>query len=394
MAWRVEVSLGHKANGQRRRTRRTVATYPQAKKLRVQMLKTQQEGRLTEVRNETVKTYGLWWAREVKPKNIRRSTAADYEYRLRQYVFPFLGSMRMVDLTSRAVQQWMLDLSSKDHSANTINGARRILFGLCKHAARQGVIQFNPVGATDPVRRQGIEQTQVQNPWTSEEITKVLDNLEDSRLDCFLHLMLHTGMRPGEVLGLRWEDLDQDKTMITVRHTLKQERLITPEGKGVVRLVLNDPKTAHSHRDINISAALRNALDRQQMTQSTDRMIAGPNWKETGHVITTSAGTPFSASNLRQVYITYLKTIGVRYIRFHDIRHSFAVLALDRGALLEQLSQTLGHTRVDTTKQIYAKVVPRYTEEVISFVSDALPPARRNPRIANEPEIKPRKNGR
>jgi hypothetical protein len=79
----------------------------EAKQGRVQMLKAQQEGRLTQVRNDTVYTYGLWWAREVKPQHIRQTTAADYEDRLRRYVFPFLGSIRMVDLKTEHIIAWM-----------------------------------------------------------------------------------------------------------------------------------------------------------------------------------------------------------------------------------------------------------------------------------------------
>ena len=152
----VEISLGMKANGKRRRTQKTFKTLSEAKQGRVQMLNAQQEGRLTEVRNETVYTYGLWWAREVKPQHIRETTAADYEDRLRRYVFPFLGSIRMVDLKTEHIVRWMNELKKSGKSTNTINGARRVLTGMCKYAARTGVIPFNPVLATDSMRRQGV----------------------------------------------------------------------------------------------------------------------------------------------------------------------------------------------------------------------------------------------
>ena len=150
----VVVSLGKKANGKRRRTQKTFKTLAEAKRGRVQMLKAQQEGRLTEVRNDTVYTYGLWWAREVKPQNIRETTAADYEDRLRRYVFPFLGSVRLVDLRIEHIIAWMNELKRSGKSTNTINGARRVLTGMCKYAARTNVIPFNPVTATDSMRRQ------------------------------------------------------------------------------------------------------------------------------------------------------------------------------------------------------------------------------------------------
>jgi hypothetical protein len=110
VVYKVEISLGKKANGKRRRTQKTFKTLAEAKRGRVRMLKAQQESRLMEVRNETVYTYALWWVREVKPQHIRGTTASDYEDRLRRYVFPFLGHIRMVDLKTEHIVSWMNEL--------------------------------------------------------------------------------------------------------------------------------------------------------------------------------------------------------------------------------------------------------------------------------------------
>lgn len=370
----VVISLGKKANGKRRRTQKSFSTLEQAKRGRIQMLKSQQEGRLTEVRNDTVNTYGLWWSREVKPQNIRASTAADYEDRLRRYVFPYLGNVRMVDLRSEHIVNWMNELKRSGKSTNTINGARRVLTGMCKYAARTSVIAFNPVAATDSMRRQADEKTQVCHPWTQEEMGVVLRKaVSDFKLDCFLHLMMHTGMRPGEVLALRWEDVDQLQSTLHITGTMKQVRRITPTGQGVVRLERNEPKTLASRRPITISDELAEALDRQKMVQSLDRLTAGARWQDCGYVITTTVGTPVSLSNLRRFYQSFLKKYQIRFIRLHDIRHSVATLSLGLGIPIEQVSQVLGHSRIETTKNIYARHVPRFTENFAQVLSASLP---------------------
>lgn len=372
----VEISLGKKANGKRRRTQKTFNTLAAAKQGRVQMLKAQQEGRLTEVRNDTVNTYGLWWAREVKPQHIRETTAADYEDRLRRYVFPFLGSIRMVDLKTEHIIGWMNELKRSGKSANTINGARRVLTGMCKYAARTSVIPFNPVSATDSMRRQVGEKSQVREPWNQIEMNQVLTSVvSNSKLDCFLHLMMHTGMRPGEVLGLRWQDIDSAGSSLSVTGTLKQARKITPSGQGVVRTVRNEPKTVASRRPITISPELSAALDRQKMYESLARITAGKNWVGSDYVITTLVGTPVSLTNLRKIYIKFLSVNEVRYIRLHDIRHSVASLSLGLGIPIEQVSQVLGHTRIETTKSIYAQHVPKFTENFALVLSASLPSA-------------------
>lgn len=180
-------------------------------------------------------------------------------------------------------------------------------------------------------------------------------------------------MRPGEVLGLRWADVDDVRSLLFVTGTMKQARRITPAGNGVVRQERNEPKTSASRRPITISAELKDALNRQKMLQSLMRMTAGDKWDESGYVITTTVGTPVCLSNLRKSYIRFLETKQVRYIRLHDIRHSVAVTALGLGVPLDQVSQVLGHTRIETTKNIYAPFVPKYTENFAHTLSAALP---------------------
>jgi integrase len=283
----------------------------------------------------------------------------------------------MVDLTTAHIVSWMSELKRSGKSANTINGARRVLTGMCKYAARTNVIPFNPVSATDSMRRQVGERSHVRQPWNQSEMNQVLKAvISNSKLDCFLHLMMHTGMRPGEVLGLRWQDIDDANSLLSVTGTLKQARRITPSGQGVVRIERNEPKTFASRRPITISPELLQALDRQKMYESVARMTAGQNWVESGFVITSQVGTPVSLSNIRKAYIKFLSENTIRYIRLHDIRHSVATLSLGLGIPIEQVSQVLGHTRIETTKSIYAQYVPKYTENFSSVLSASLPSAK------------------
>ena len=182
-------------------------------------------------------------------------------------------------------------------------------------------------------------------------------------------------MRPGEVLGLRWQDINDTGSALSVTGTLKQARRITPSGQGVVRIERNEPKTFASRRPITISPELSQALDRQKMYESLARITAGQNWVESGYVITTQVGTPVSLSNLRKAYIKFLSANTVRYIRLHDIRHSVATLSLGLGIPIEQVSQVLGHTRIETTKSIYAQHVPKFTENFALVLSASLPSA-------------------
>ena len=389
IGYAVEMSMGFKANGKRDRTRRRAKTYKEALALRTRMANEHLDGRLTIIHAETVSTYGIRWVREVKAQQVRGSTAADYEARLRREVFPMLGTIRMVDLKPVHVDRWMAALRKAGKSANTVNGARQVLGAMCKHANRTGIIPTNPVLATDPVKRQKGDPTQVKEPWSLDEVYKVLREACDDPLDGFLHVMLHLGLRPGEAMGLRWEDVDLTKRTLTITGTLTDTQVFMPDGQGVVRQVRNDPKTAASRRILPIDEALAASLDRQQMRQAVQHVSAGERWKDTGYVFTTSVGTPFSLSNLRKKYQKFLDRIEVRYIRLHDLRHTVARMALDSGNVpIEQASQALGHTRIDTTKQIYAGYVPRYNEKFVAGLSGILPAAPRpNPPEPGEAHV-------
>jgi integrase len=370
--WFVELSLGYGPNGKRRRTRRTAKSYAEAKKLRIKLLNDQQQGLVTERHLDTVRSFGTWWVREVKPQSIRPSTAADYEDRLNRYVFPTLGAVRLVDLTPRHVQGLLNKLNDEGFSASTINGARRVLSGLCKHATRVGVLPYNPVQATDPVNTSN-QRTQVRQSWTEEEAQKVLDHaIDEPDLDLFLHLMLWLGLRPGEALGVRWEDVDDGNRKLHITGTLKSERRITTSQKGSVRLTRNAPKTKASMRSLHLGPEVHAALARQRTRQTIWAAESGPRWQESGYLVTTRVGSPVSSSNLRKRFMRFLSSIGVRYIRMHDMRHTVAKVALNGGLPIEQVSQVLGHTRIDTTKQIYAGHVPMYTENFTAVMSTVM----------------------
>jgi integrase len=184
--------------------------------------------------------------------------------------------------------------------------------------------------------------------------------------------MLWLGLRPGEALGVRWEDVDDINQKLHITGTLKSERRITTSQKGIVRLTRNAPKTKASQRSLHIGPEVHAALDRQRTRQTKWAAANGPKWQESGYLVTTRVGSPVSSSNLRKRFMRFLSSIGVRYIRMHDMRHTVAKVALNGGLPIEQVSQVLGHTRIDTTKQIYAGHVPMYTENFAAVMSTVM----------------------
>ena len=387
--WKAQVTLGRKSNGKTRRTTRTAATRREAEKLLRQMLHQQDDGRLTQINNTTVAALGRIWAREERPQRVRASTAAGYEDILRRYINPTLGNIRVIDLRPADIEKMMTVLKADNKSASTVNAARRIMFGLCTYAVRMGYITYNPVSATRTVKRQVHEPTQVKPPWTQEEAAQALQaSRENDAMDCFIHIMLYTGLRPGEALGLRWCDIDMARNIFHITGTLKEERRLTPDGTGVVRLKRNDPKTLHSRRTLSIHPDLKPVLERQQMRHDTWKLISGDQWQNTGYLITTHVGTAVNPSNHRKLFYQFLKQSKIRRIRPHDLRHVVARLALEADLRIEDISQAFGHTRIDTTKQIYAGHVQKLNDRFTQSIGDLYDDAKRSSMSENLPDYR------
>lgn len=300
----AQLEIGVTPTGNRIRPTRSAKTYASAQKLLREMISQHQSGLLAVKKNDTVEELGLYWVRNIKLNQVRQSTATDYESRLRREVFPYLGRKRVQDLTGRDVEKWMSTLKAQGKSASTINGARRILFQLCKYATRQDLMLFNPVSKTDPLKIES-NKSQVQEPWTRDEVKLVLKASIGTRLDLFLHLALFTGMRRGEILGLQWKDIDLDQGTISVQRTLKEQTVLTPEGIGTSQLVVDEPKTKSGYRKLAIPAPLANGFMRHKDAQEALEKSVGPEWIKSDFVITSTSGTPWNPNNLAKKFKTF-----------------------------------------------------------------------------------------
>jgi integrase len=373
IVWYVEVTMGHGVNGRVMKTRRTVATRSEAVQLRRELNAKKIQGTLRQQVSTKFEPFAIHWVREVKSNRIRSTTAADYEYRVRQYLNPYFGSRNVSDIKPQDIQRWTSSLAKSGLSTSTINGARRILFGVFKYAQRQGVVIENPVASTDAIRRKSDEATQVREGWSKEEVLDVLTAAQKTpELDLFLHLAIHTGMRHGELLGLTWDNFDFQENSVSITHTLREVRFIDDEGVGHLKSQLNEPKTKASRRTLTLSRSVLEALERHKMWQSLRRVQAGHTWVETEYVFTTSVGTPISQTNNLKRFKKFISDSDFRYIRIHDIRHTTAVLALEAGASLDWVSQAFGHTGIEITKTIYAPYVQALNDNFSRSLSQYL----------------------
>jgi integrase len=166
---------------------------------------------------------------------------------------------------------------------------------------------------------------------------------------------LGTGCRQGELLGLRWEDVDLDAQRLQVRHTLARV-----QGK----LELLEPKTERSRRSIVLPEVVGSALRGHRTRQKMERLVAGSRWVDSGHVFTTTIGTPIEAAAVTRAFKRALALAGLPHSRFHDLRHAAATFLLAQGFTLEDVKNLLGHSSIVLTSNTYGHVLKERQRQV------------------------------
>ena len=350
--FKIEAVVGTK-NGKRVRTRRTAKNLAAAKKIRAELISLAAKGELTAKSTTRNSKYANYFVQNIKRGRMKDSTLADYQARIERHLVPYLGQLTLGSIRAADVQRWMMLLRNEGYAVATINSARRLLHSIIQQAIREELIYRNPVELTDPYRRQAGEKTSVQPAWSKEEALAAMSTARDGEFDLFLNIALFTGMRRGEILGLCWDEVDIDRGEISITGTLKDLRKVLPSGQAVVVLKKDSPKTEASKRTVGLPWPVAQAIMRHREFQKR-RQRESTNWQESDFVFTSATGTAVYPSNFLNRFKKFLSKNSLRQIRIHDLRHTMAQLALAGGIRIEAVSETLGHTRIDTTKTIYA----------------------------------------
>jgi integrase len=223
----------------------------------------------------------------------------------------------------------------------------------------------NVCKAVSPPRRQRFEV----KPLTLEQIQKLLAVVEGHRMEALFKLALATGMRRGELMGLKWQDIDFEKATLQVRRVLSRVPSKMP-GKGYVEA---EPKTQKSRRTIVIASFVLKALKEHRIHQTEEKKKAGGYWQEHDYVFCTPIGTYLNPTRdmLDQLKV-FLKKAGLPDIRFHDLRHSAATLLFSLGVHPKVVQEVLGHSQISMTMDIYSHVMPSMHQNAMDKLNEAI----------------------
>ena len=265
----------------------------------------------------------------------------------------------LAKLNPQHVQAFIKARLSDGLSARTVKLSLLILRMALKQAVRWDTISRNVAALVDPPR---VQRPEVK-PLSDVEARTFLEAVRGKRLEAAYLLLLSLGLRRGETLGLRWQDIDFEKRTACVRQTLQRVGGRSIDGQPS-RLMFKAPKSALSRRTLPLSESLVKALKAHRARQLEEGLAAGPRWQDTGLVFTTAIGTPFEPRRLVADFKCMLQEAGLPiHTRLHDLRHSAASLLLVQGVQPRVVMELLGHSQISLTMDTYSHVVPAATRE-------------------------------
>jgi len=318
----------------------------------------QKQGTLLIGPQQTIKQYLEHWLEDVHRPTIRISTYVRYRDLLTKHILPSLGFIQLQKLTPQHVQALYARKLKEGLSARSVRFLHAVLHKALDNAVRTNLITRNVCNAVTPPR---LTKYEIQ-PLSEEQARLLLDVARGHRLEALLTLAITTGMRRGELLALRWQDINFDKKSLHILRTVN--RLV---GYGFVE---TEPKTSKSRRKIILPDFVIDMLKQHRAHQLEERLKAGAQWQDHDLVFCNTHGGFLQSDRLREMLQKLLKEAGLPSIRFHDLRHSAATILLSMGVHPKVVQELLGHSAISMTMDTYSHVLPSMHQEAMEKMDD------------------------
>jgi integrase len=308
---------------------------------------------------ESVSSYLTIWLEDIQD-TIRPKTWHQYEGVVRNHIVPILGKYRLNELQPRKIQGFYTQLKKKGATVRTIRVVHSVLHRALVVAQQQGLIGRNPASVVQPPRAPHKEM----QIFSETQARQFLIAAREERNEALYYLALTTGMRQGEMLGLRWSDLDWSNGELNVSRKVQR---VTKRG-----FIFSEPKTRAGRRIIKLGRETLGKLSEHLRAQDMERKAVG--WQEMELIFPSAKGTPIDQRNLLREFGALLEKAGLSKIRFHDLRHTAATLMLLNGTPLLIVSRRLGHSKPSVTLDIYGHYLPGMQDEVAGMMDELVTP--------------------
>jgi integrase len=299
------------------------------------------------------------WLAHVVAANRRPATYALYEITVRLYLKPALGAITLTRLSAARVQAFLNGQLAAGQSIRNVQVMKTVLSSALTRAMREELVMRNVARLAE---LPGWERQPI-TPWSSAEARRFLSAADGDPLYPAFVLLLLYGLRRGEVLGLRWQDIDFGDGEIRIRQQLQRV-------SGELRL--GPIKTNAGRRDLPLLPQAVSVLNLRQAAQEADRGDLGEAWQDSGLVHTTKTGKPIEPRNLVRSFRRICASAEIRAIKVHHLRHTTATLLKNLGVPARDAQLILGHSRLAVTLEIYTHEDRQGQKDALGKISDEL----------------------
>ena len=308
------------------------------------------------------KTLGAFltsWLEDSVPGSVRKSTYDRNESLCRIHIVPALGRKKLKTLGAQDVAGFYRRKLDNGCTPASVRKMHETLHKALKQAVRWGYMARNPAEDVDPPKAHAEEV----HPLTQDEARRLLETVRGDRLEALYVVALHTGLRQGELLALRWEDLDLEARKLQVRRT------VTKDGG---KLTVGQTKTAKGRRTVKLTRDAAEALRRHLTRQLEEIDRLGDYFQDDGLVFCTTKGTIINPTNLRKrSFAPLLDKAGLPHMTFHQLRHTAATILLLKNVNPKIVSEMLGHANIAITLDTYSYVLPNMQDSAVAAMEEA-----------------------
>ncbi|MDQ6661990.1 MAG: tyrosine-type recombinase/integrase [Chloroflexota bacterium] len=351
--WAVDITLEGYA-----RKRYYFKTEKEAIEGRRVLLNELAKGTLATGPQKTVKDYLEDWLENVQKDRLRTSSYVKYKKLMNSYIVPAIGHIRLQKLTPQHVQSLYTKKLRDGLAPKTVYSIHGLLHHALDNAVKWNLVSGNVTERVTPPRLEKRER----EPLTLEQAHKLLEVARGDRLEMLIVLALTTGMRRGELLALRWSDIDFEGQSLQVRRTVD---FIARYG-----YVENEPKTARGKRKILLPAFVVEILKQHRINQLEQRLKVGEAWYNLDLVICGLEGNYLNPRYLLKLFDKLLKEACLPHMHFHDLRHSVVTLLLSMGVDPRSIQEFVGHEDITTTLGIYSHMLPSMQRGIVDKLDD------------------------
>lgn len=361
--WEARVTIGYDDEGKQKQISKYFKTRKEAQDWLAQVQHEKNTGVFVKPDKVTVSEWLDKWLSVYAKQRVDITSYGLYETLVRCHIKPSLGDIELQKLRPIDIQQVYAEKlkngrldGSSGLSAETVTRIHNILHSALKQAIKEGLITRNAVQAVD---RPKIVRKEIK-PLAREAVERFLGAARKDRLYALFVMAVGTGLRRGELLGLKWEDINLEKGTLSVRRTLA--RVKAENGLTRTVLKLKEPKTGRSRRMIALATFVLQALKAHKARQAQEKLFFGQKYHDNGLVFATEDGRPVDPRNFTRRYTKLMKEAKLEHTRFHNWRHTFATMLLELGEHPKVVQEMLGHSKIAITLDTYSHLVPGLME--------------------------------